>query len=65
MRWLARLVCPPGGLLLDPFCGSGSTLLAADAEGFDAIGCDDDPESVAIARRRLDAARAGTPLFTS
>jgi hypothetical protein len=65
MRWLARLVCPPGGLLLDPFCGSGSTLLAADAEGFDALGCDDDPESVAIARRRLDAARAGTPLFTS
>jgi DNA modification methylase len=65
MRWLVRLVCPPGGLLLDPFCGSGTTLLAADAEGFDAIGCDDDPESVAIARRRLDAARAGTPLFTS
>jgi hypothetical protein len=65
MRWLVRLVCPSGGTLLDPFCGSGTTLLAADAEGFDAIGCDDDPESVAIARRRLDAARAGTPLFTS
>jgi hypothetical protein len=65
MRWLVRLVCPPGGTLLDPFCGSGTTLLAADAEGFDAIGCDDDPESVAIARRRLDAARAGIPLFTS
>jgi hypothetical protein len=65
MRWLVRLVCPPGGTLLDPFCGSGSTLLAADAEGFDAIGCDDDPESVAIARRRLDAVRAGTPLFSS
>jgi hypothetical protein len=65
MRWLARLVCPPGGTLVDPFCGSGTTLLAADAEGFDAIGCDDDPESVAIARRRLDAVRAGTPLFTS
>jgi hypothetical protein len=65
MRWLARLVCPPGGTLVDPFCGSGTTLLVADAEGFAAIGCDDDPESVAIARRRLDAARAGTPLFTS
>lgn len=35
MRWLCRLVCPPGGLILDPFAGSGTTGIAAMAEGFD------------------------------
>lgn len=58
MRWLCRLVTPPGGLVLDPFCGSGSTGVAALAEGFRFIGFDNDPESVKTARRRI----AG-PLF--
>ena len=35
MRWLCRLVTPPGGLVLDPFAGSGTTGIAAMAEGFD------------------------------
>jgi hypothetical protein len=39
MRWLCRLVTPPGGLILDPFCGSGSTGVAALAEGFRFLGC--------------------------
>jgi DNA modification methylase len=38
MRWLARLVTPPGGTILDPFAGSGTTLSAAVIEGFQAIG---------------------------
>jgi site-specific DNA-methyltransferase (adenine-specific) len=38
MRWLVRLVTPPGGTVLDPFAGSGTTLVAATLEGFDAIG---------------------------
>jgi site-specific DNA-methyltransferase (adenine-specific) len=38
MRWLVRLVTPPGGTVLDPFAGSGTTLVAAVLEGFDAIG---------------------------
>jgi site-specific DNA-methyltransferase (adenine-specific) len=38
MRWLVRLVTPPGGTVLDPFAGSGTTLIAATLEGFDAIG---------------------------
>jgi len=35
MRWLVRLVTPPGGLVLDPFAGSGGTGIAAVLEGFD------------------------------
>jgi site-specific DNA-methyltransferase (adenine-specific) len=38
MRWLVRLVTPPGGTVLDPFAGSGTTLVAAVLEGFDALG---------------------------
>lgn len=53
MRYLCRLVTPPGGTVLDPFMGSGSTLLAARDEGFKAIGIDLDPEYCEIARRRI------------
>jgi site-specific DNA-methyltransferase (adenine-specific) len=38
MRWLVRLVTPPGGTVLEPFAGSGTTLAAAVLEGFDAVG---------------------------
>lgn len=56
MRWLCRLVTPKGGTVLDPFAGSGSTLVAADAEQFNAIGCELSPEYAAIAERRVRAA---------
>lgn len=56
MRYLCRLVTPPGGVVLDPFMGSGSTGKAAMLEGFDFIGCDNDPESFATAERRIGAA---------
>jgi site-specific DNA-methyltransferase (adenine-specific) len=57
MRWLCRLVTPAGGTVLDPFAGSGSTLIAADAEQFNAIGCELSPDYAAIAERRVrDAA---------
>lgn len=55
MRYLCRLVTPPGGLVLDPFCGSGSTLVAAHAEGFRAIGFDLSEEYCHLARRRIAA----------
>jgi site-specific DNA-methyltransferase (adenine-specific) len=53
MRYLVRLVTPPGGSVLDPFCGSGSTLVAAELEGFDYLGIEQDPESHKTACERL------------
>jgi len=52
MAWLVRLVTPPGGTVLDPFAGSGSTLVAAKREGFDFIGIEREKEYVEIAKAR-------------
>lgn len=57
MRWLVRLVTPSGGVVLDPFTGSGSTGMAAMLEGFNFVGFELDPHHVDIARRRIEAAR--------
>lgn len=61
MRWLVRLVTPPGGTVLDPFAGSGTTGLATLAGDFRAVLIEREPEYVAIIRRRL--AEADGPLF--
>lgn len=53
MTYLVRLVTPPGGVVLDPFMGSGSTGKAAVREGFDFIGIEREEEYVAIASKRL------------
>jgi site-specific DNA-methyltransferase (adenine-specific) len=53
MAYLCRLVTPPGGLVLDPFMGSGSTGKAAMREGFRFIGIDMTPEYIDIARARI------------
>jgi site-specific DNA-methyltransferase (adenine-specific) len=60
MDWLVKLVTPPGGTVLDPFAGSGTTLLAADRLGLDAIGIEQSAEYVADIHRRL---AADAPLF--
>jgi site-specific DNA-methyltransferase (adenine-specific) len=66
MRWLVRLVTPPGGLVWDPFMGSGSTGKAAMLEGFRFAGADLDPEHVEIARARIaHAARQGLLPFAA
>ena len=54
MRYLVRLVTPPGGVVLDPFMGSGSTGKAAVLEGFRFIGCELSEEYLAIARARIE-----------
>lgn len=56
MAYLCRLVTPPGGIVLDPFMGSGSTGKAAMREGFRFIGCEVSEEYLAIARARIEAA---------
>ena len=53
MRWLCRLITPPGGVVLDPFCGSGSTGVAAVLEGFRFIGIEREADYAEIARSRI------------
>jgi site-specific DNA-methyltransferase (adenine-specific) len=59
MRYLIRLVTPKGGTVLDPFIGSGTTGVAAIQEGVNWIGCEREPEYVAIIEARIDAAQPG------
>jgi len=58
MRYLCRLVTPTGGVVLDPFMGSGSTGKAAVLEGFEFVGIEKEQESCEIAKARIDAAGA-------
>jgi len=58
MRWLCRLVTPPGGTVIDPYTGSGTTGIGAVVEGFDFLGAElsDGPPPqrfVAIANARI------------
>ena len=53
IQWLVDLVTPPGGVVLDPFAGSGTTGLAALAEGCHPILIEKEPEYVRIIRHRL------------
>jgi len=54
MQWLVRLVTPPGGVILDPYAGSGTTGVAAVSEGFSFIGIEKCQEYVDIARQRIE-----------
>jgi site-specific DNA-methyltransferase (adenine-specific) len=53
MRWLCRLITPRGGLVLDPFMGSGTTGVACAREGFRFIGIEREPAYMEIAKRRI------------
>lgn len=53
MRWITRLVTPPAGIVLDPFAGSGTTGIAARAEGFKAICIERDEHFASIASERI------------
>lgn len=53
MRWLVRLVTPPGGIVLDPFAGSGTTGEACAIEGFEALLMERAPEYVPLIVNRL------------
>ena len=53
MRWLVKLITPPGGIVLDPFAGSGSTGVACMREGFYFVGMEQSDEYAKIALARL------------
>lgn len=62
MAYLCRLVCPPGGLVLDPFGGSGTTAVACEQEGFRSILCEQDPEYAQIIQARIQDAQGADPV---
>jgi hypothetical protein len=64
MRWLVRLVTPPGGRVLDSFMGSGTTGVACAAEGVDFTGIEADQANFEIARSRILAAH-GSPEYAA
>jgi DNA modification methylase len=55
MRYFCRLVTPPGGVILDPFAGSGTTGVAAKQEKFSFVGIERELEYLQIAKRRIEA----------
>ena len=59
MRWLIRLVTPPGGTVLDPFAGSGTTIEAALIEGFNPVGIEMETDYLPLIQHRIDR-QAGT-----
>jgi DNA modification methylase len=65
MRYLCRLVTPPGGVVLDPFMGSGSTGKAAIFEGFRFVGIEREADYIEIAKARIDNAFVQQDLFAA
>jgi DNA modification methylase len=63
MQWLCRLITPPGGVILDPFAGSGTTGAAAILEGFGCILIEREAEYIADILRRIGSV-ADAPLFS-
>jgi len=61
MGYFIKLVTPPGGTVLDPFSGSGSTGVAAIENGFKFVGIEREPEYVEIANKRLEKASRKAP----
>lgn len=63
MRWLVRMLTPTGGVLVDPFAGSGTTLEAAVLEGFRGVGIERESEYIPLIVQRLDRAGAAFELL--
>ena len=61
MRYLVRMVTPPGGTILEPFAGSGTTIEAALVEGFNVIGIERETEYLPLIQHRINRANGGKP----
>jgi site-specific DNA-methyltransferase (adenine-specific) len=53
MQYLVKMITPPNGIVLDPFCGSGTTGVACKIDGFQFVGLEQDPEYAKIAEARI------------
>jgi DNA modification methylase len=53
MQYLVKMITPPNGIVLDPFCGSGTTGVACKLDGFQFVGLEQDPEYAKIAEARI------------
>ena len=60
MEWLATLITPEGGLILDPFAGTGTTLQAATNKGFHSIGIEADTDYIQLIHKRLEGGTTST-----
>jgi hypothetical protein len=65
MRWLVRLVTPPGGLILEPFAGSGTTVEAAILEGFRCIAIEREPDYLPLIVQRVNRRRDPVAYITA
>ena len=54
MQYLVKMITPPNGIVLDPFCGSGTTGVACKIDGFQFVGLEQDPEYAKIAEARIN-----------
>jgi hypothetical protein len=54
MQYLVKMITPPNGIVLDPFCGSGTTGVACKIDGFQFVGLEQDPEYTKIAQARIN-----------
>ena len=55
MEYLIKMITPKGGIVLDPFAGSGSTLIAAKQNGYKYIGIEKETEYITIAEARINS----------
>jgi hypothetical protein len=65
IRWLVRMVCPPGGLILDPFAGTGTTAEAALLEGFRCLLIENDPVSIRRIEKRMSKYTSQSEIYES
>lgn len=54
MQYLVKMITPPNGIVLDPFCGSGTTGVACKIDGFNFVGLEQDAEYAKIAEARIN-----------
>jgi len=60
MQYLVKMITPPNGIVLDPFCGSGTTGVACKLDGFSFVGLEQDPEYTKIAEARIENSKLKT-----